>query len=64
MLESLVKITETSPKARVNMSDQPIEAVVDAQSEVESGSYLVEEGNVGPKEEAPLPLQGSTKLSL
>lgn len=64
MLESLFGITKTSLEAKVEMSDQPIEARWDAQPKVEFGGHTIEEGKVGPEEEAPLPLQGSIELSL
>lgn len=57
MLASLFKITETNPKAIVEMSDPLIEVGMDAKLEVKIGSYLVK-GEVGLDKGAPLPLQG------
>lgn len=59
MLASLFGMTETSPKAGVEVSDQSIEIGTDTKSEAKIGSHPIEEGKVSPDEEAPLPLQGS-----
>lgn len=53
---SLFEIIETSPDAGEEMSDQPIEVGKNVKSEAKSSSYLVEEGEVDPIEEASLPL--------
>lgn len=61
MLESLFGIIETSPEAKIETSNQPIEAGVDDQLEVEYGSQTVKEGMVGLGEESP---QGLAEPSL
>lgn len=64
MLVSHFRITETSPMARVVMSDPPIEVGVDAQQEAKSGSHPIKEGKISLDEKAPLSLQGLAELSL
>lgn len=63
MSTSLFGIIETSPEAGVEKSNPPTEVGVDAKLEAKTSGHLVEEGEVGPNEETPLPLQGLVELS-
>lgn len=63
ILASLFRITKTSPEARLEMSNPPIGVGADTELEVETGSHHVKEGDVGSKEEVPLPLQGYVEAS-
>lgn len=57
-------LIETSLEAKEEMSNQPVEVGVDTEPEAKSGSYPIEEGEVGPIEEAPPHLQVLVELSM
>lgn len=49
MLESIFKITKTSPNVEVEVSNQLVEEGTDASLEAESGSHPAEKSKAGPR---------------
>lgn len=64
MLESFFEITKTSPEAKVEASDPPIEVGIDDRLAAESSNHPAKEGETILEEEEPLPMQGMVGLPL